>query len=148
MAEDDPDRRPVPDPTELTTQALRREIEGLREFLESRLSGHVKLSEEKFERIESLRREQKEDTEKAVQSALAALKELINELKSGFDTEITALQRRVDENRDRIVDTDRKANGVVQQKAGAKEDRSGLYAGLGAVAIVLAIIATIIGFAT
>lgn len=43
-----PDLKPVPDPTALTTEASRRDINALREVLESERAGDMRYLEEKF----------------------------------------------------------------------------------------------------
>jgi cobalamin biosynthesis Mg chelatase CobN len=109
-AKEDDDRRglmgrvPIPDPTQLTTEALLREIKGLRELMELRIDGVSEqceankqkgiaahegikaLTEEKFKRVEQQfelverqRVEQKNDTKAAVDAALTAQKEAVKE---------------------------------------------------------------------
>jgi len=88
---------PVPDPTVLTTEALQREIKGVRELLEMRVNSlqhlmdsqsanRVELVNEKFrkvsqefELVERQRVEQKTDTKSAVDAALIAQKEAVKE---------------------------------------------------------------------
>jgi len=87
------DWRPVPDPTELTTKALTREIANSRELLEAKLEGIGKagdlrhqLVEEKFRGIATQFHERDERStqtallvSKAVDAALAAAKEAVGE---------------------------------------------------------------------
>jgi hypothetical protein len=75
--------RPIPDPTELTTDALRREIGAVKELLRSEVTGMVNVVNEKFvgvtqrlDMAESWRQEQKTDTRAALTDALSAAKEL------------------------------------------------------------------------
>lgn len=88
---------PRPDPTLLTTQALYREIRGLREYIETLIQGEEKLTNEKFARVEqnfelierqrveqkqdtaASRIEQKQDSVAAVNAALIAQKEAVRE---------------------------------------------------------------------
>jgi hypothetical protein len=88
---------PVPDPTVLTTQALLREITGVRELFESQLAHRHELYqseiaslnrinvekfakvEQQFELVERQRVEQKQDTKQAVDAALTAQKEAVKE---------------------------------------------------------------------
>lgn len=88
MADDTEGLRPPPstDPTELTTAALLREIQGLKEQMETFVRGENKLTEERFasvkthmDLIERQRVEQKLDTKQAVDAALAAAKEAVKE---------------------------------------------------------------------
>jgi serine/threonine protein kinase HipA of HipAB toxin-antitoxin module len=162
--------RPIPDPTVLTTQALRREIEGLKELLIEKIKGEHDLMVEKFEAVERLRVEQKRDTQSAVDAALSAAKEAVAKSETAVgkqleqqqatsNTAIGDLRRAHEELRDReiddvkdlrrgITDTTALINGVTNQKLGAKEDRTGLYAVLGAVGVILGILIVISNFAT
>ena len=51
----DPERVtvPIPDPTILTTEQLRRELANLRELLESKLEGSITVHDEKFRGVEA-----------------------------------------------------------------------------------------------
>lgn len=79
------DSRPVPDPTLLTTEALHREVAGMRSFVADEI-GHVReLSDQKFTsinaRLDSIAErtaEQKTDTRVAVDAALQAAKEAVS----------------------------------------------------------------------
>jgi ElaB/YqjD/DUF883 family membrane-anchored ribosome-binding protein len=175
IAQPGEERKPVPDPTELTTEALKREIAGLKELVEQSIRDHAELCHEKFdqidkqfEHIEHLRVEQKSDTEKAVEAALTALKEImavqreasqqaidkseratgeqLNQLRSNLDTETQGLRRSIDDNKERIGEVGKQINGVAQQRIGAKEDRTGLYATIGVVVAVLLAGIAIVGF--
>ena len=195
---------PVPDPTALTTDAIRREMLGLKELLEQRIEdrdreiralvtdrneqlkamrelltakieAEVTLTAERFETSERLRLEQKADTKAAVDAALTAQKEAVKEqtiaseraiAKSEaattkqleqqqvtFATVSDALRRSIDEVKERAVEENRAirnsvsevattANGTVQQKAGATENRTGIYATVGLlITIILAMMA-------
>ncbi len=150
LAQDD--RRPVPDPTILTTQALYREVAALQELIEQSIIGQGKVIdqqfykvEQQFELVERQRVEQKKDTKDAVDAALTAQKEAVREqtsasersiakseaatnkqleqLAATFQTSNASLLARIDELKERIVDVDRKAEGVAQQKVGAREER-------------------------
>lgn len=90
-------RVPVPDPTVLTTEALLREIKGLRELTESQIAHRHELYQaeiialnrinaekfakvdQQFELVERQRVEQKQDTKQAVDAALTAQKEAVKE---------------------------------------------------------------------
>lgn len=166
--------RPVPDPTILTTEALQREISALSQLIDAKIAGNTKARDEEVKRlnqqlqlVERQRVEQKKDTKDAVDAALAAQKEAVREqtiasersisksetatnkqleqLASTFASEAASLRRSMDELKERITDVDRKASSVVQQKIGAKEDRSGLYAGLAAISAILVLGLTALG---
>lgn len=73
----DPDRRPVPDPTVLTTAALAREVAVLREFVlreirhqQDLADSRFKSIDEKFVDAEKRTAEQKADTKAALDAAL------------------------------------------------------------------------------
>jgi hypothetical protein len=150
LAQDD--RRPVPDPTVLTTQALYREVSALQELIEQRIEGATAVIdqqfykvEQQFELVERQRVEQKKDTKDAVDAALTAQKEAVREQTSASERSIakseaattkqidqlavtfastqSSLLARIDELKERIVEVDRKAEGVTQQRLGAKEER-------------------------
>jgi len=90
-----PDLRPVPDPTELTTEALTREISAVRELLFSEIAHRGKLTDEQFDAIrrevdakldaigqrfagvELRTAEQKSDTRLAVEAALSSAKDAV-----------------------------------------------------------------------
>jgi cobalamin biosynthesis Mg chelatase CobN len=159
------DRRPVPDPTVLTTQALYREVAALQELVEQQITAQREVInqqfykvEQQFELVERQRVEQKKDTKDAVDAALTAQKEAVREQTSASERSIAkseaatnkqleqlattfsntqaSLLARIDELKERIVDVDRKAEANVQQRAGAKDDRTGLYALIGTLSTV------------
>jgi hypothetical protein len=85
------DRRPIPDPTELTAQALReareftiREVGSVQELLETKIDAQREVLDEKViaynekvRQIEALRVEAKAEDRQRIKDALAALKELL-----------------------------------------------------------------------
>lgn len=84
---------PVPDPTFLTTQNLRREVQGLQELIALRIEGLSSIMEEKFRAVDQQlalvergRVEQKEDTKAAVDAAFTAQKEAVKEQTTAFAT--------------------------------------------------------------
>lgn len=80
MTDDDKkDWRPVPDPTALTTDQLRREIAALRELLEARLDGMDKNTSERLRAVDTLIEERTEAGRRAIDVAFANAKELVNE---------------------------------------------------------------------
>jgi tetrahydromethanopterin S-methyltransferase subunit F len=77
---------PVPDPTVLTTAQLLREIDRIKELVDSMLIGRDAVTIERFSSVdrqfslvEQQRVEQKEDTKAAVDAALTAQKEAVRE---------------------------------------------------------------------
>lgn len=75
MADEQKSSIPVPDPTLLTTELLRRELLGLRELVEAKLSTLREVHEEKFESV----RRQFTNDKIALDAALQAQKEQANE---------------------------------------------------------------------
>jgi hypothetical protein len=116
---------------------------------------------DRLARIEAQRIEHKTDTQNNVTAALNAQKELVRQettasekaieksesttnkqleaLAENLRTEILTLRRAMDDNKERIQLVDAKANAVLEQKAGAKESQTGLYAAIGAVGVILTI---------
>jgi hypothetical protein len=173
------DRRPVPDPTVLTTQALYREVSALQELIEQVVKGTREVIdqqfykvEQQFELVERQRVEQKKDTKDAVDAALTAQKEAVREQTSASERSIAkseaatnkqleqlattfsntqaSLLARIDELKERIVDVDRKAESVAQQKVGAKEERivvrEDRTGSLGLVSVGISVLFLMIGF--
>jgi hypothetical protein len=159
---------PNPDPTVLSTQALFREIAGLKELMEQRLKASDSLMVEKFHSIETQfqlierqRLEQKKDAKDAIDAALAAkneavknqtessekaiaksensTKEILNQQNNTFSTAHDALLRGINELKERII-------AIEQQRLGAKEDRGGLYSSIGMITLLISSIIGIITF--
>lgn len=94
-ADESGDVTPRPDPTKLTTEALLREIAGLREFVLGEI-GHVReISQTKFAAIErqlegiaQRTAEQKTDTKDALDAALQAAKEAVSLQREASDKAI------------------------------------------------------------
>jgi len=150
-------------------------IDSLDEALKRAVDARTSLDKEKdlrvtqqFDLVERQRVEQKKDTKDAVDAALTAQKEAVREQTSAseraiqksetatlkqldqitltFKADIDAARRSLDEAKERIADVDRKVEGLMQQRVGAKDDRSGLYAGIAAVAATILLGIAIIGF--
>jgi hypothetical protein len=168
--------RPVPDPTALTTAALYREIAQLRDLFESKMTtidtkmtGHFHIDaqrfakiDEEFRTIESQRVEQKRDTQDALTAALTAQKEAVAKQdeanqKAITKAEITTgetlkkleqlINVKTDGLRDRIDDVKNTANGTVNRRVGATENRSATFAVIGVIGTVIVALFTILGFA-
>lgn len=156
------------DPTARTIAALRREIAWLRELLEEKISGLKETTEQKFALVEERRVEQKRDTKDAVDAAFSAAKEAVKEqttasdraiekseaatsklldsLANTFATGESALRREINEVKEQIAGVDRKTSAVVDQKIGAKDDRTGLYAAVAVIATILLAVLALVGF--
>jgi hypothetical protein len=99
--------------------------------------------------------EQASAATRAVEAALAAQKEAVakseaavgkqlEEQQKTSNTAISDLRRSIDDLKERIGEIAQVVNGSVQQRVGAREDRSGLYATIGiAVTVLLAAIAVV-----
>ena len=120
----------------------------LKELMGERIDGLSRLVEEKFASAERQRLEQKNDTKAAVDAALTAQKEAVREQTIASDKAISkselatgkqleqqqqtsseavgGLRRSIDDLKERIGEVASIANGTVQQKVGAKEDRTAL----------------------
>jgi hypothetical protein len=159
---------PVPDPTALTTENLRREILGLRELLESKSAGDLALVlekflkvEQQFELVERQRVEQKKDTKDAVDAALTAQKEAVKEqttaseraiaksetgtnkqleqLAENFRTENSGLRVTIDDLKDRV-------RGIEANKQGASEVRVERTSNVMQVTAVIGMVIFFLGF--
>lgn len=160
---------PRPDPTELTTEALHREIRKLRELMFERINRTVEVSEEKFDSVsdkltlvENQRVEQKKDTKDAVDAALTAQKEAVSEqttasersiaksegattksieqLGAKFDTALEGQRRDIDDLKGRI-------NTVEAVKTGSKEASGSLATVIGLAIGASAVLTAIVTYA-
>lgn len=93
---DSASRPPVPDPTELTTEQMLREVKNAVDLVHSEMQGLKSTIAEQFNSvgtqfalIERQRVEQKKDTKDAVDAALAAAKEAVKEQTTASDRSIT-----------------------------------------------------------
>jgi hypothetical protein len=168
--------RPVPDPTTLTTAALYREIAQLRELIEVKIGvldtkviGHFLIDAERFGQIdeqfalnERLRIEQKRDTQEALTAALKAQQDAVAKQdeanqKAISKSEITTgetlkkleqlITVKTDALSEKIDDVKTTANGTVQQKVGATENRTTAYATIGLIVSIAVALTAIISFA-
>lgn len=151
---DDSGSRPVPDPTILTTDALRREIAGLEKLIDTRLNGIEALNDEKFRSIQhqldeadKQRLEQKGDTKAAVDAALTAQKEAITKTEASTADQIAQLNRTVDTKVEGLErshsDLKDRVTVVESIKLGATEVKT---EGRLTVGMIATVAATIIGF--
>lgn len=156
------------DPTRLTTEALNREIASVREVIEQQIDAVREVQHERslriaqqFESVENQRKEQKQDTQKAVDAALAAQKEAVKEQTLSFEkaTEksersindlLTQLRNTVTKDiellREQVGEVKTSVTAMQNQRLGAKDDRTGLYASIAAFAGLLGIAGLIVAF--
>lgn len=161
---DEGGQRPVPDPTVLTTDALRREIAGLEKLIDTKLEAAEKHRNEKFasvdalmERAEDQRREQKADTNAAVDAALDSQKEAtakmeksisdqITSLRSNFDTSVGSVQTSLSDLKDRVTVLESIKLGQVEQRDEKRDSNAAVYAAIGIGITILLATLTVIGF--
>ena len=141
--------QPVPDPTLMTIDALRREIAMLENLIDSKLRAAENLTIERItridalmERAEDMRQEQKADTRAAVEAALDAQKEAthkmentvseqIASLRDNFETSIRGVQSNVADLKDRMTILESVKQGVTQQKSEHRQLTTGMIAAIG-----------------
>jgi len=156
--------RPIPDPTVLTTDALRREIAGLEKLIDTKLDAAEKLSSEKFqstnllmERAEEQRREQKSDTKMAVDAALDSQKEAtakmeksisdqITSLRSNFETSINATQASMADLKDRVTVMESVKQGQTEQRVETRAITAGQMTAIGVGITIIVIVLNIVLF--
>lgn len=178
------DGTPPQDPTALTTQALIREIEGLREFQDLRIdTARDTLSElfkmriealnekvtQQFELVERQRVEQKKDTKDAVDAALTAQKEAVQEqttasdraiakseaattrqleqLTITFNNGINSLTQRLDEVKERLNQVDNRDSVQVGARGQTLESRQQSQWGTGTIIAVAGVLLAFMGIA-
>lgn len=138
--------KPIPDPTELTTLALRDAIDQLEKLQNQRFEGLDKT----LAIMERQRVEQKTDSYRELTAAFEAAQKLVsltnihveqqlaqmlttsNEVANGLRRDIDAVKERI--------------GAVENQRLGAKEDRTGLYATIGVITMLLLFGLTVVGF--
>ena len=151
--------RPVPDPTVLTTDALRREIAGLEKLIDTKLEYSEELSHQRFKSIQhqldsadAQRLEQKADTKAAVDAALAAQKEAITKTESStaaqiaslnqtLDTKVEGLAGGISDLKDRVTIVESVKLGANEQRV---ENRAVTGTQVAAVGLVITIIVVIL----
>lgn len=156
------DVRPVPDPTELTTDALRREISSLRELVEKQLDvlrtemhGRWAVDDERyasvgrrFAQAEAIRLEQKNDTTKSIEAALLVVRQENERIEIGVTKQIEAERATSIAARDGLTAVNdglkERVTALESVRRGGSESRASLYAGLAAVVSLLLIAVTVL----
>ena len=156
-------RRPIPDPTVLTTDQLLREIAHLKELFGEQLTR----VDDKLALAERQRVEQKSDTEKAIQAALLAQKESvaaqadafeksvakseaattkqIDQIQTTFKSEIGAVIKSHDELRERVLVNESTLGGAKEQKQETRAVSAGMNAAIGLGVAVFVALLTVVG---
>ena len=121
---------PHPDPTFLTTEQLKREIENLREFLEASIKAETNLTDARFkalaqqnEMVEKQRIEQKGDVKAAVDAALAAQKEAVKEQTLASERSIAKSEAATTKQLEQIIATFSASIGSVSLQLNDAKDR-------------------------
>lgn len=148
--------------------SIARQVRSIEHELDTRFSNLDRLVAERLDRTEAFRLEQKSDNKEALASALQAQKEAalktetavnkqLSQLLATLDTAVGGLRASIEDVKERvetgrqvlqgqITEVDRKATAIAQQKIGATEDRSGLYATVAVIATVIIVAIAIVGF--
>ena len=118
--------KPIPDPTTLTTEALHREINSLKDYVllkvdvvDKKVEAERQLTDEKFRGVAS-RFEEGEKRAKevsvvakdAVDKAFEAAKETVREIKDGFNKGLESVNKRVDDLKERQDRGEGKSKGL------------------------------------
>lgn len=153
-----------PEPARAVIDALRREIELLRELLTTQAEADSGLSDQRFEslqrqmaNVEKRRVEQKDDTQSAVDAALAAQKEAagkmeamvsarIDGLRENFETEIRSIRDMLADLKDRVTQAESLKQGATDQRVERRRVTAGTVAVVGVTATVVLALLTVIGF--
>jgi hypothetical protein len=146
------ERYPVPDPTALTTEALRREVAALKELLDQRLSAlkelliqridgveaedaaSVKAAQDfcisqfarigsQLDQVERLRVEQKADTKAAVDAALTAQKEAVREQTASAELAISKSDAATAKQIEQIALTSQASREELRRRADENKER-------------------------
>lgn len=167
---------PVPDPTLLTTQALMREIAGLKELVFSRLDSSDQLTQERFRGVErqfserDTRTTQSEVASKeAIAAALQAAKEAVGEqaknftlsidksetatvkqidaVKQNSETAIAGATSQINDLKERTTRIESLGIGVATQKTESSNSTSLMFAGFGVLVGVSGLVVAAISLA-
>lgn len=163
----DPENKPTPDPTVLTTEQLLREAEWVNKLVDSKLGGIESVFDEKFSSVkeqfalvERQRVEQKKDTKDAVDAAFSAAKEAVKEQTAASDKSIsksetatteqlkqlaqtiTAAQKGTD---DAISELKARVGKIEDVKQGAVEFRTEARAQISNTGVVVGVVAALLG---
>lgn len=162
--------KPTPDPTTLTTQQMLREVERAKELLQYGIASVRDLTSEKFisvetqlSLIERQRVEQKKDTKDAVDAALAAAKEAVQEQTKAsgeaigksealtktqleqqnttFNTGIASVVDKLDDLKDRIVRIETRGTVAIDHR---NDQRLNIGQIVSIIAVVISAIAVIL----
>jgi hypothetical protein len=111
---------PIPDPTVLTTAALHREIEHMKELLTQRIDG----VEDRIDRHEALRIEMKIDATKQVDDAKQDTAKAVDTALSAANIATAAVAETTNILRDRVVALESVKIGNLEQRAEGRDQRT------------------------
>ena len=152
------------DPTELTTDALRREIAALEKLIAIRIDYAEKIAQEKFRAIQSQlneadkqRLEQKSDSSQALAAALDAQEraiakseghtaDQISQLSRTVDTKVQALERSHSDLKDRVTVVESVKLGVTEQRVEQRAITAGQLAAIGVSITLIVILVNLVVF--
>ena len=152
------------DPTELTTDALRREIAALEKLIDTRITAAEKLAKVKFRGIaaqlneaDKQRLEQKTDTQHAVAAALDAHEKAIakseghtadqiKQLSNTVDTKVQALERSHSDLKDRVTTVESIKAGQQEQRTEQRAITAGQLAAIGVMITLVVILVNLVVF--
>lgn len=156
------DKTPTPDPTVLTTDALRREIkastdltnaklEALNERLDTKIDGNAQLSEERhnFTRRELIageerRLEHKKDTKDTVDTAFAGAEKAIAKSESAAADQIKSVESTVNDLKDRVLRLETQQQTKVEGRADTRTNVGMIVGIIGSVFGFFMLVATIV----
>ncbi len=167
------DKRPVPDPTTLTTAALYREIGQLREFITAGITGDNKQVDERFRKVDQqfeliertrveLRiadqtalaaalaaqkesaREQAVAFERATAKAEAATTKQLEQLTQNFTTGQAGLSTTIGDLKDRVGRIENIKVGGSEAIIEKRANMAALYALGGFIAVIVSVVATVV----
>jgi len=122
---DEQGRRPIPDPTVLTTDQLLREIAHTKELAEVRIAYEAKLADQRASLVEGFRIESKADGQRALEAALAAQKDSNREQAASFAAATTKSESAFADQLRQIVALSSTDNANVLTQLGDIKERIG-----------------------
>lgn len=164
------DTRPIPDPTQLTTEALNREIAALRDLLYGEIRHRGQLTDEQFRSvmvqfnaIEQRTAEQKTDTRLAVEAALTSAKDAvalqttasdkaIANWTAAFTKQLDALYALIDRQNDaqaeKVADLKERLSNLEGKSQGTQMSMGLVFGTVGALAAIVTIVVVVANILT
>jgi len=133
---------PVPDPTVLTTAALHREIEHMKELITQRIDG----LEGRIDRHEALRIEMKADTSKVVDAAKQDTAKAVDTALSAANIATAAVATTTNDLKDRVVTLESIKLGNLEQRTETRLTMGQIIAIVGMFATLIIVAIAIVTF--